>query len=80
MFSVSRIAARSVAKRVARVPVAAPRLMSSIIDKKEMAEEAKFIRSMEAKNQEAIRANLERIMALEDHHDEKKELVELLGK
>ena len=80
MNSLSRIAARSALKRVVKAPVAAPRLMSTLLDKKEHAEEAKFIRSMEARQQEAIRANLERIMALEDHHEEKQELVQLLGK
>ncbi len=79
MNSLSRVATRSTLKRITQVK-SAPRMMSTILDKKEMAEESKFIRSMEARQQQAIRANLERIMALEDHHDEKKELVELLGK
>jgi hypothetical protein len=54
--------------------------MSGLLDKKEMAEESKFIRSMEARRQEEIRKNVERILALEDGHEEKKELVDLLGK
>jgi hypothetical protein len=70
-----RNAARSGAK-----PAFALRSMSGLLDKKEMAEESKFIRSMEARRQEEIRKNVERILALEDGHEEKKELVDLLGK
>ena len=53
--------------------------MSTLLDRKEHAEETKFIRSMEFKHQEEIRADLERIMALDDHDAEKKELVNFWG-
>lgn len=54
--------------------------MSNVLDAKEHAEESRFIRQMEAKQQSEVRAKLEAILALEDHHEEKKELVGLLGK
>ena len=47
---------------------------------KEKGEEARYIRRAEAAKAEEIRANLERIMALEDSNNEKAQLVELLGK
>ncbi len=84
MNSLSRVAFRASAQTLRRVgsnPVVASsvRLQSSIIDAKEHAEETRFIRSMEAKRQAELRAEMERILALEDNHDEKKGLVELLG-
>jgi len=83
MRSFSRLsvrAAQSLARPTAHaVPVAA-RAFSSLLDKKGVAEETKYIRSLEARKQAEIRENLERILALEDHHDEKKELVNLLGR
>lgn len=51
---------------------------STILDKKEQAEETKYIRSMEQRRQEEIRKNLERILALEDSAKEKQELHALL--
>ncbi|RYG59258.1 hypothetical protein EON64_20435 [archaeon] len=65
---------------MARPAVPAVSRMSSLIERKEHAEEARFIRSMEQKNKEDLKANMERILALEDHHEDKKELLELLGK
>jgi hypothetical protein len=73
-------AAQSLARSTARPVPVATRAFSSILEKKELAEETKYIRSIEARKQAEIRENLERILALEDHHDEKKELVNLLGR
>jgi len=66
-------------KSVSRVAPKATRPMSTILDNKERAEESRYIKSMEAAREAEMRKNLERIMALEAHHDEKKELVELLS-
>lgn len=71
-----------VMKRVVRsaaMPKFAPRF-STLLDKKEGAEEARYIRDIENRRKEEIRANVERILAMEDSHEEKQELVELLGK
>ncbi len=82
MRSFNRIAVRAAhnfVKPTARPVPVASRAFSSILEKKELAEETKFIRSLEAKKQAEVRANLERILALEDHHEEKQELVKILG-
>ena len=57
----------------------AQRSFSSMLEKREMGEEAKYIRSMEAQRQAEIRANVERILALEDGHEDKADLEKLLG-
>jgi len=57
----------------------APRF-STLLEKKEGAEEARYIREMENRRKEEIRANVERILAMEDSREEKQELVELLSK
>lgn len=46
---------------------------------REKSEETKFIRTIEAAQQAEIRANIERILALDDSNAEKKELHELLA-
>jgi hypothetical protein len=81
MFALGRVVAKNSVQSVKAVAQkrVAVNAMSTLLDRREHAEEAKFIRSLEVKRQEEIRANLERIMALEDHHEEKKELVGLLG-
>lgn len=53
---------------------------STLLDKKELAEETKYIRNLEARKQEEIRKNLEKILALEDSHHEKQQLIGFLGK
>mmetsp|Transcript_74140 Transcript_74140/g.145528 ORF Transcript_74140/g.145528 Transcript_74140/m.145528 type:complete len:338 (+) Transcript_74140:99-1112(+) len=58
----------------------AQRSFSSMLEKREMGEEAKYIRSMEAQRQAEIRANVERILALEDGHEDKADLEKLLVK
>lgn len=60
-----------------KIPV---RSFSSILETREMGEEARYIRSMEAQKKAEIRANIERILALEDGHEEKAGLEQLLGK
>ena len=82
-MSLARFAVRNSAK-LARVAVARPAVpavsrMSTLIERKEHAEEARYIRSLEQRNKEELKANMERILALEDHHEDKMELLELLG-
>jgi hypothetical protein len=57
----------------------AQRSFSSILESREMGEETRYIRSMEAQKKAEIRANIERILALEDGHAEKADLEQLLG-
>lgn len=65
---------KTVAPRRAAVPS-----FSTLLDKKELAEETKYIRSLEAKRQEEVRQNLEKILALDDSHADKQQLIGLLG-
>ena len=51
---------------------------STLLENKR-GEEAKYIRNLEAQRQADMRANIERILALEDDHEDKRELKELLG-
>lgn len=51
---------------------------STLLDKKELGEEVKFIRGQEAKRKEEIRAKMEEILALEDSNEQKVELLEML--
>jgi len=67
---------KNVMRNGVRAPVA--RYASTLLDSKEKGEEARYIRRAEAAKAEEIRANLERIMALEDSNNEKAQLVELL--
>jgi hypothetical protein len=81
MSAIRKIAFQGV-RNAARSGFKAPfvtRNMSSVIEKKEHADEARYIREIENRRKEEIRANLERIMALEDSHEEKTNLVGLLG-
>ncbi len=65
---------KTVASRRTAVPS-----FSTLLDKKELAEETKYIRSLEAKRQEEVRQNLEKILALDDSHADKQQLIGLLG-
>lgn len=56
------------------------RSFSSVLETREIGEEARYIRTQEAQKQAEIRANIERILALEEGHSEKAELVQLLEK
>lgn len=68
-------------KKFVNAPVAARAFsVNNILDSKEMAEETRYIRRMEARRQEELRANIERILSMEDSHEEKKKIVELLEK
>lgn len=55
------------------------RSFSNILESRELGEEARYIRNIEAQKKAEIRANIERILALEDGHEEKAELEGLLG-
>ena len=58
----------------------ASRNFSTILEGRETAEETRYIRNLEAQKRAEMRANIERILALEDHAEEKKNLQNLLGK
>lgn len=51
---------------------------STLLDKKELGEEVKYIRSQESKRKEEIRAKMEEILALEDSNEQKVELIGIL--
>lgn len=70
---------RNAPKNVKVAPVAV-QSFSTILEKKELAEETKYIRQLEERRREEIRHNLERILALEDSSKEKQDLVGLLAK
>lgn len=67
-------------KSVSRAVQKTTRPMSGLLDSKERAEEARYIKSLESAREAEIRKNLERILALEANHEEKQELVDLLCK
>ena len=52
--------------------------MSTFADR-ERGEETKYIREQENRRKEEMRAKMEAILALEDHHADKQELVAVLG-
>lgn len=54
----------------------ATRSMSSLVEK-EMSEEVRYIRKQEA---EAMKAKLEKILAMDDSSSEKQELAKIIGK
>lgn len=55
------------------------RFQSSIIIEKEKGDEARYFRDQEADRAKAVRANMERILALDDDSSEKKELMTKMG-
>lgn len=69
---------KNVAKGGMRTP--AVRNMSTLLEGREKTDEARYIRRAEEERAAELRRNLERIMALEDSHAEKAQLVEILGK
>lgn len=56
------------------------RAHSTTFPEKERVEETLYIKNEEARYRAEMRANLERILALEKHHEERKEITELLSK
>eukprot|EP01038_Epipyxis_sp_PR26KG_P004412 gene4412-6239_t len=50
------------------------------LQEKGISEETKYFRDLELKKKDEIRQNVERILALDDSHEEKKELVDILEK
>ncbi len=81
MSAIRKLASHNI-KNLVRAGCKAPvvnRSMSSLIERKEHADEAKYIRNIEAARKAEIRANLDRILALEDSHEDKSAVVELLG-
>lgn len=83
MSALGRIFFRNVAsnaRKVTRIsPVQGFRGLSSIIERKEMAEESRYIRKLEARRNEELKARMQKILELEDGSAEKKELLDLLG-
>lgn len=60
----------------------APRVavnFSTMLESKEHVEEARYIKQIEAQREAEVRKKLEAILALEAGHEEKQQLVELLG-
>lgn len=55
------------------------RSMNTLFETKEQGEEARYIHQKEAERQAQLKAELDRILALEDHHEEKQELHDLIG-
>jgi hypothetical protein len=55
------------------------RFQSSILVEKEKGDEARYFRDQEMDRQKTVRANMERILALDDESEEKKELMTKLG-
>jgi crotonobetainyl-CoA:carnitine CoA-transferase CaiB-like acyl-CoA transferase len=70
-------ALRTVAVRPANVKFIAPSF-STLLDKKELAEESKYIRTQEQKRQEEMKSRLEAILAHKDS-EEKAHLMRFLG-
>eukprot|EP00598_Pedospumella_elongata_P007965 CAMPEP_0184984798 /NCGR_PEP_ID=MMETSP1098-20130426/13682_1 /TAXON_ID=89044 /ORGANISM="Spumella elongata, Strain CCAP 955/1" /LENGTH=343 /DNA_ID=CAMNT_0027508831 /DNA_START=66 /DNA_END=1097 /DNA_ORIENTATION=+ len=66
--------------KIATLKTPIQRSFSSILETREMGEEARYIRTQEHQRQAEIRANIERILALEEGHAEKTELVQMLEK
>lgn len=66
--------------RAGKVKATAVRSFSSVLETREIGEEAKYIRTMEAQRKAELRAKIDRILALEDGHAEKAGLEQLLGK
>jgi hypothetical protein len=77
----SRGAVQMAKRGAAAAPVqrVAQRSMTTILEGRERGEEAKFIRAIEADRQAAIRVNIERILALEDTHEDKADLMKICG-
>ena len=67
------------AARVAAVARATPRAMSSAVGAKERAEEAVYFQREDERLKSELKAKLERVLALEDSHEEKKDLIGLLS-
>jgi hypothetical protein len=76
-----RFGARALSRAV-RIPVvASPKFnFSTSFESREQGEEARYVRAQENARQQQLRAEMERILALEDNHEDKKELAELLGR
>ena len=74
-----RFGARVLSAAVRKPVVASPRFNFSVLSDREQGEEARYIRAQESDRHQRMRAEMERILALEDTHEDKKELVDILG-
>ena len=54
------------------------RFQSTVLDGKERGDEARFIRQQEEDRKASLRANLEKILAMNDENPEKQEIIEKL--
>ena len=77
MLSAARRVGVSTGAKLIRGPA---KFSFSTFQDREKGEEAKYIRAEEEKLRASRRAEMERILALEDHHAEKQNLVGILGK
>lgn len=80
MSALGRVVLRNVGSARKIASASAGRRFSSLIDRKEQAEESRYIRSQEDKRNAALQDRMKSIMAKEDSDAEKKELLGLLGK
>ena len=71
---VLRAATSAVTKKTIVAPVFA-RFQSSLIDGREKAEESRYIRVQEEARKEALRANLEKVLAMSDESEEKQSII-----
>jgi hypothetical protein len=74
-----RYGARVLSRSVRRPVMASRYNFSTTFEAREQGEEARYVRAQESSRQQALRAEMERILALEDHHEDKQELVQMLG-
>ena len=74
-----RYGARVLSRSVRRPVMASRYNFSTTFEAREQGEEARYVRAQESSRQQALRAEMERILALEDHHEDKQELVQMLA-
>ena len=82
MFGMRKFAvngARIALRRNGAASAGSFRSMSSLLDSKERGEEAIYFQHEDARLKHEMRMKMEKILELDDDHEEKKELVDLLS-
>lgn len=75
-----RFGVRAVCRGIRKPVLMANRFnFSTLLEQKEHGEETRYIRQQESERQKALRAEMERILALDDKHEDKQELVDILA-
>jgi hypothetical protein len=79
--SVAPSAARAAAAFLKPTARFSPRFLTTTgaFAEKQIGEEAKYFREQDERKKAAIRAELERVLALDDNSEEKRDVIELLG-